>query len=45
MHMQLVQEIRHKEFLQTVNIVDQMSYGSSKLINTLFQYKFNDELD
>ena len=45
MHKQLIQEITHEEFLNTVNTVEMVSYGAPRMVKTLFDNKMKDEID
>jgi hypothetical protein len=37
--------VRHTEFMKAVDKVHDISYGSQKMVNTLFLYKQKDEID
>lgn len=45
MHKQLIMEIRNDEMMQISNTVDNIAYGNQRMIQTLFSYKFKDDVD
>jgi hypothetical protein len=42
---QLVLQIKHDEFLATVERVNHVAYGNQKIVPTLYSYRLNEEIE
>ena len=45
MHKKLVSDIKQVEFLNTIEVVNDVNYGNQRMIGTLYNYKLNEHLE
>ena len=45
LHMKLIDDIKQTEFIKTVNVINDVSYGNQRMINTLYNYKLKEQVE